>query len=900
MESLNKRGDMMNNIKLLALLVLLLGVCLVGGYYYKDFFTTQTSGSQRNIVDLESSYNVDAESAQALEKMKENPGKAAIITHSNSGQRHIALTFDGLTDRAIIQQILDLLKKYNAKATFFVDGALTADDPQTVVNIKNVGQKVENYTLSGMVKMDLLPADRLVKDFCRAQKIIKVTTDQGPNLLKCNDTKYTDLVLQAAKACGFSGVVKNDVFLNVKQVNSSGNAADSFVGKIKPGSIISVKLKANVDPIINEAGKTDLKPAEDKQPGLKELPKQNVVEDKEIVDAVEKLLIALNKANYTTVYVEDFAQSNAASKATSALPQSTKGTDASDMLSLFLKPAILVQEQFKELFTCQTVYAAEAEDQDDTVAESAQEFKMIPTAEQTLSFTFGGLSRENVVDDILGRLKRLGIKGTFFVSETEMKKYPQIVRKIIGSGHEIGILIRPKDGSGVQESWELIHRSQELLKSQFGVETNLVKQPWGTISEGTKEAVAALQCVLIGQSMNVIQTKHQKYVSAAQVMEKIFPRSMISLSRGDILYFRMDFYETEQLVGDLIEQIKFLKIDNIAYAKSYDNPADNPDNDSAYTIKPVGAILNNKKFIYQYPVKEKNIPVELRTNGKDDKSGQHDLLPELSKRYIGNIDVNSDDRMLGFSPMEIRRLDQSGTINTKDNVIFITFDDWGTDASINKLLYVLRKHHVPATFFVLTNNVLYNPNLVRAIAVEGHDIGDHSDKHIPMVLVDPKTNQPYAPQRKEDYTRELAVSYKKLQDVVGDVVVNGKPVLTREFRPPTLALNDNGVQAIFANGFEYIVNGSCSTEDYAARSLEELVKTIEGGVYTKYGELNKGMILVCHMSNDAKYTAMALDILLTANESKADSDPSKFKVGRLSDYLRNGYTQLNRKKQLLQ
>jgi hypothetical protein len=37
---------------------------------------------------------------------------------------------------------------------------------------------------------------------------------------------------------------------------------------------------------------------------------------------------------------------------------------------------------------------------------------------------------------------------------------------------------------------------------------------------------------------------------------------------------------------------------------------------------------------------------------------------------------------------------------------------------------------------------------------------------------------------------------------------------------------------------------------------------------------------------------------LTANEAKADSDPSKFKVGRLSDYLFDGYSQINPKKTL--
>lgn len=33
-------------------------------------------------------------------------------------------------------------------------------------------------------------------------------------------------------------------------------------------------------------------------------------------------------------------------------------------------------------------------------------------------------------------------------------------------------------------------------------------------------------------------------------------------------------------------------------------------------------------------------------------------------------------------------------------IAFLTFDDWGTDVYVTKLLEVLRKHNVKATFFV--------------------------------------------------------------------------------------------------------------------------------------------------------------------------------------------------------
>ncbi|WP_378955804.1 polysaccharide deacetylase family protein [Pelosinus sp. sgz500959] len=883
----------MKNKKIGLSLALVICGCLMGVFFFKDFFTPKINSSHPASTNVLSSYNADEDIVQALEKMKKNQEKAGVITRSNSGQRHIALTFDGLADPTIVQQILDLLKKYNAKATFFVDGMQTAEEPKIVVKIRDEGQRIENYTLLGMGKMENLPVERLVTDFCRAQKIIKMTTDEDPNLLKCNDTKYTDELLRAAKACGFNKVVKNDVFFNVKQINAL-TTADDFVRTIRPGSIISVKLKSNVEPIVNEQGKTDLRPAIDKQPGLKELSKQVELSEKEVVDAVEKLLVGLKKANYTTVYVEEFSKNNIIPKSpkTALLQNSIKNTKEVNDSSFLVKIAALMQKQVVDLFTCRTAYASEMMDH------KAKEIKMISTTEPALAYTFGGLSNQVVVKDVLERLNHLGIKGTFFVMETEIKKYPQTLRKIIENGHEIGVGIRPKDGETFDETQSNIMNCQKMLQEQFGITTDLVKQPWGAISDTTKEVVLALGCKLIGQSINVVQSKHKDYTSADQVISEIFGNFRPSLSRGQIIHFRMDYYTHDQLIGDLLETIKQNKVDNIAYATSYDNPAKNLKNDSQYRLKPVGEILNNTKFTYQYPIDAKKIPESLRNDKYGVTIDKANFLAEAAKRYIGNEEVTYEDRMLGFSKMEIRHLDKSGVVHTDDNVIFLTFDDWGTDAAINKILYVLRKHNVRGTFFILTNHVVDNPNLLRTIGMEGHDIGSHSDKHKPMVVRDLKSGKQINTQSKEEYSKDFAAAYQKLQNITGDVIVNDKLALTRFFRPPTLAISKMGFESLFETGYEYIICGSGITYDYKAQDVPQLVRTMKDGVYTKNGEVKKGTILVMHMGDSCIYTPVALDILLTANELKEDSDPSKFKVGRLSDYLIDGYSQSHRKQSM--
>ena len=46
-----------------------------------------------------------------------------------------------------------------------------------------------------------------------------------------------------------------------------------------------------------------------------------------------------------------------------------------------------------------------------------------------------------------------------------------------------------------------------------------------------------------------------------------------------------------------------------------------------------------------------------------------------------------------------------------------------------------------------------------------------------------------------------------------------------------------------------------------------------------------------HMTETARYTAEALDDVLTVNDARADDDPKKFRIGRLDDYLRDDYSQ---------
>ncbi len=68
-------------------------------------------------------------------------------------------------------------------------------------------------------------------------------------------------------------------------------------------------------------------------------------------------------------------------------------------------------------------------------------------------------------------------------------------------------------------------------------------------------------------------------------------------------------------------------------------------------------------------------------------------------------------------------------VSVPGSYVALTFDD-GPSASVTpKVLDILKRHHVRATFFVLGESVVRNKSIVARAAAEGHEIASHSWNH---------------------------------------------------------------------------------------------------------------------------------------------------------------------------
>lgn len=62
--------------------------------------------------------------------------------------------------------------------------------------------------------------------------------------------------------------------------------------------------------------------------------------------------------------------------------------------------------------------------------------------------------------------------------------------------------------------------------------------------------------------------------------------------------------------------------------------------------------------------------------------------------------------------------------------VYLTFDDGPVPEVTPRVLDILERHNVKATFFVVGDNVRRNPGLLEEILAHGHSIGNHTMHHI--------------------------------------------------------------------------------------------------------------------------------------------------------------------------
>ena len=181
--------------------------------------------------------------------------------------------------------------------------------------------------------------------------------------------------------------------------------------------------------------------------------------------------------------------------------------------------------------------------------------------------------------------------------------------------------------------------------------------------------------------------------------------------------------------------------------------------------------------------------------------------------------------------------------NTNQRIVALTFDDGPSPPNTERLLDVLAKHDVKATFFMIGNRIERHPETVRRVITEGHQVGNHSYSH-PLLGFLPPSNV----QRQIDRTDKLL----RQVGLTGEIVFRA-PVLTR-FLPVAWVLAKSDRAHISCDVWSW---------DWVTQNPDRITKTV-------LKKVKPGSIIVLHdgkASNknaDRSGTIEATDRIITA------------------------------------
>ena len=151
-------------------------------------------------------------------------------------QKVCSISFDAAWGDASTQSLVDILNKYEVKATFFVIGNWAEQYPQDVKMLQENGMEVMNHS-SAHGHMNQMSADEIIADVEKCNDQIETLTGQRPKLIRCPYGEYDDHVISAIRSIGMEPVQWDVDSLDWKDL-SADEIYKRVTGKVQPGSII--------------------------------------------------------------------------------------------------------------------------------------------------------------------------------------------------------------------------------------------------------------------------------------------------------------------------------------------------------------------------------------------------------------------------------------------------------------------------------------------------------------------------------------------------------------------------------------------------------------------------------------------------------------------------------------
>ncbi len=147
-----------------------------------------------------------------------------------------SLTFDAAWGNEDTQTLIDILGRYNVKATFFVVGQWVDKYPDSVRALSDAGHEVMNHS-DTHPHMSRLSSAQIIAELNACSDKIEAVTGARPALFRCPYGEYDDHVIGTVNGMGMTAVQWDVDSLDWKDYDAD-TIYQRVTSRVQPGSII--------------------------------------------------------------------------------------------------------------------------------------------------------------------------------------------------------------------------------------------------------------------------------------------------------------------------------------------------------------------------------------------------------------------------------------------------------------------------------------------------------------------------------------------------------------------------------------------------------------------------------------------------------------------------------------
>jgi len=171
----------------------------------------------------------------------------------NTSDKSIYLTFDSGYENGYTESILDVLKKNQVPATFFLVGTYLKKNPDIISRMINEGHIVGNHTMSHPDMTICSSEDSFSKELFKVEEIYKsITGQEMKKYYRPPYGKYNETNLKMAQNLGYKTIFWSLAYKDYDDKNqpSKEMAFSKLVSRIHNGSIILLHNTSKTNSLI--------------------------------------------------------------------------------------------------------------------------------------------------------------------------------------------------------------------------------------------------------------------------------------------------------------------------------------------------------------------------------------------------------------------------------------------------------------------------------------------------------------------------------------------------------------------------------------------------------------------------------------------------------------------------